>query len=463
MKVNDEEITVLDRDYFSKLQYIWTFGPNGKQYAELAPKAEHKHTNDGAVSCDGKKHHVSGWVGTFGVAGDAKSEDGESLNNISIVVRGKLAQEDILDEFGDAGIYASYLIGEIDADFLDTDGEDDIATSSRQRMIEDDARYAALKDYIGTRLDEIRADWTDYRTAAGETKARENPNIDQWFQQLSKDSKSTAKGLFGKINQLKVDDKDKKTLFMHAVIAVETMQYKGRLDELDSISMENVGALQAIFNDFDDVEATLYHQITSERIKVIQVLQKKVSSNAKEKLIQQYLFDHLWLLDPMWERATETPVMEQTVDKEFKKIDVKLTPEEKKGRLDIKYKNTAGAHVIVELKRPDVKLKTLHLVQQIEKYRTALQKCLGSAQKEQETIEIVCILGHYPTDYQDRASQDTLRAYNARIVLYNSLLDQAYKSYRSYLDKNKHTGRLTSLLQSISNNDKPTKKTIKKK
>lgn len=165
----------------------------------------------------------------------------------------------------------------------------------------------------------------------------------------------------------------------------------------------------------------------------------------------------------MWERATETPVMEQTVDKEFKKIDVKLTPEEKKGRLDIKYKNTAGAHVIVELKRPDVKLKTLHLVQQIEKYRTALQKCLGSAQKEQETIEIVCILGHYPTDHQDRASQDTLRAYNARIVLYNSLLDQAYKSYRSYLDKNKHTGRLTSLLQSISNNDKPTKKTIKKK
>ena len=463
VKVNGEEITVLDRDYFSKLQYIWTFGPSGKQYAIFAPQAEHKHMNNGEVNCDGKKHHVSGWVGTFGVAGDAKSEDGESLNSISIVVRGKLAQEDILDEFGDAGIYASYLIGEIDADFLDTDNEDDIATSSRQRMIEDDARYAALKEYIGKRLDEIRADWTAYRTAAGENKARENPTIDAWFQKLSKDSKSTAKGLFGKINQLKVDDKDKKTLFMHAVIAVETMQYKGRLDELDSISMENVGALQAIFNDFDDVEATLYHQITSERIKVIQVLQQKVSSNAKEKLIQQYLFDHLWLLDPMWERATETPVMEQTVDKEFKKINAKLTPDEKKGRLDIKYKNTAGAHVIVELKRPDVKLKTLHLVEQIGKYRTALQKCMETAQKEKESIEIVCILGHYPTDYHDHAAQATLRAYNARIVLYNSLLDQAYKSYSSYLEKNKHTGRLTSLLQSISNNDQPGKKTIKKK
>ena len=463
VKVNGEEITVLDRDYFSKLQYIWTFGPNGQGYAALAPQADHKHMNNGEVVCERKKHNVSGWIGTFGAAGDSKADDGESLNSISIVVRGKLAQEDILDEFGDAGIYASYLIGEIDADFLDTDTEDDIATSSRQRMIEDDARYAALKEYIGKQLDEIRADWTDYRTAAGEKKARENPTIDKWFQQLSKDSRSTAKGLFGKINQLKVDEKDKKTLFMHAVIAVETMQYKGRLDELDSISMENVGALQAIFNDFDDVEATLYHQITSERIKVIQVLQQKVSGNAKEKLIQQYLFDHLWLLDPMWERATETPVMEQTVNKEFLKLKAKLTPDEKKGRLDIKYKNTAGAHVIVELKRPDVKLKTLELVQQIGKYRTALQKCLETAQKEKETIEIVCILGHYPSDFHDQAAQATLRAYNARVVLYNSLLDQAYKSYSSYLEKNKHTGRLTTLLQSISDSDKPMKNGVKKK
>jgi len=462
VKVNGEEITVLDRDYFSKLQYIWTFGPGGETYADLAPDADHKHLNNGELVCAGKKHKVSGWIGTFTVAGEAKAEDGESLNSISIVVRGKLAQEDILDEFGDAGIYASYLIGEIDADFLDTDTEEDIATSSRQRMIEDDARYTALKEYIGRQLDEIRADWTEYRNAAGEKKARENPTIDKWFLELKGDPRRTAKGLFGKINQLKVEEKDKKTLFMHAVIAVETMQYKGRLDELDSISMENVGALQAIFKDFDDVEATLYHQITSERIKVIQVLQEKVSANAKEKLIQQYLFDHLWLLDPMWERATETPIMEQTVDKEFKRINAKLTPEEKKGRLDIKYKNTAGSHVIVELKRPGINLKTLQLVQQIDKYRTALQKCLETAQKEKETIEIVCVLGKYPSDYQDKANQGTLQAHNARLVLYNTLLDQAYKAYSSYLQKNTHTGRLTNLLKSISADDKPTKKAIKK-
>jgi hypothetical protein len=262
VKVNGEEISVQDRDYFSKIQYIWTFGPNGKEYAKAAPNAEHKHLNNGEVTCGGKKHNVKGWIGTFAAAGDSKAEDGESLNSISIIVRGKLAQEDILDEFGDAGIYASYLIGEIEADFLDTDTDDDIATSSRQRMIEDDPRYGALKEFIGKQLDQVRADWTEYRNSSGEKKARENPAIDTWFKELSSDSRKTAKSLFGKINQLKVEEKDKKTLFMHSVIAVETMQYKGRLGELDKISLENIGALQAIFNDFDDVEATLYHQIT---------------------------------------------------------------------------------------------------------------------------------------------------------------------------------------------------------
>ncbi|MFY9286912.1 MAG: ATP-binding protein [Alphaproteobacteria bacterium] len=453
VKVNGTEISIKDRDYFQKLQYIWTFGTNSKEFSVPANNAEHKHLGPGKIKRNGKTYNIRGWIGTFTAAGDAKADDGESLNNISVMVRGKLAQENILDEFGDAGIYASYLIGEIEADFLDEDNASDIATSSRQRLIEDDPRYQELKKFIGLQLDQIRGDWSEYRNSAGEKKARENPSINKWFNELPTDSRKTAKSLFGKINQLKVEESDKRTLFMHSVIAVETMRYKGRLDELDNISMENVSALKSIFNDFDDIEATLYHQITSERIKVIEALQEKVAGNAKEKLIQQYLFDHLWLLDPMWERATETPVMEQAVDKEFKKVNAKLSQEEKKGRLDIKYKTAAGGHVIIELKRPNVTIKTLKLVEQVNKYRTALQKCLDETQMSDDPIEIVCILGKYPTDYKDAASQTTLKGFNVRIVLYNSLLDQAYKAYGLYLDRHKNTGRLTTLLENISSGE----------
>ena len=62
-----------------------------------------------------------------------------------VMVRGKLAQEDILEEFGEGGLYTKYIFGEIHANFLDLDNQEDIATTSRQRLIEEDPRYQALK------------------------------------------------------------------------------------------------------------------------------------------------------------------------------------------------------------------------------------------------------------------------------------------------------------------------------
>ena len=82
-------------------------------------------------------------------AGQLRDADtDESINKIVIMVRGKLAQEDILEEFGEGGVYSKYIIGEIHADFLDQDDQDDIATTSRQRIIEEDPRYQDLKSKV---------------------------------------------------------------------------------------------------------------------------------------------------------------------------------------------------------------------------------------------------------------------------------------------------------------------------
>ena len=50
-----------------------------------------------------------------------QDEDGDNLNRIAIFMRGKMAQEDILDEFGQKEIYADYVIGELHCDDLDDD------------------------------------------------------------------------------------------------------------------------------------------------------------------------------------------------------------------------------------------------------------------------------------------------------------------------------------------------------
>lgn len=54
---------------------------------------------------------------------------------------GKLDQEDLLADFQAGELFTKYLVGEIRVDFLDSDDDDDIATSDRQRLKQTDPRY----------------------------------------------------------------------------------------------------------------------------------------------------------------------------------------------------------------------------------------------------------------------------------------------------------------------------------
>ena len=108
------------------------------------------------------------------------------------MVRGKLAQEDVIDIFGEGGLYTKYLIGEIHADFLDLDNEEDSATSSRQRIIEDDPRYVDLKSYLGEELKYIQSVWTGHRNEQGVDKAEEIPEVREWLDTPGTDHRKKA-------------------------------------------------------------------------------------------------------------------------------------------------------------------------------------------------------------------------------------------------------------------------------
>ena len=118
--VNEEEVTINDRDYFHKLSYIWYYGNESKKYAESSNKATHKELRNNVIDVNGIKYSISGWIGSVDASGDLKDGD-DNLNKIVILVRGKLGQEDILAEYSEGGLYSKYLIGEINADFFDED------------------------------------------------------------------------------------------------------------------------------------------------------------------------------------------------------------------------------------------------------------------------------------------------------------------------------------------------------
>ena len=463
--INGDPVKVTDRSYFHKLQYLWHFGAESEQY--VSDTLEYEEKREGKAEVDsGISYPVKGWIGTVKESGDTtESEDAntpeDNLNKIVIMVRGKLAQEDILEDFTEGGLYTKYIIGEIHADFLDMYKQDDIATSNRQEIIKDDPRYVALQSWVKEELRHIKNQWTKLRNEDAEEEARQAPGIDRWFESIGPDKRKQARAMFGKIAQLPMNiEDDRKDLYQYCALAFENLKHKDRLSELESLSPENLGALANIFASQAELEAAYYYKTVDQRLSVIDGLDKMVKDNTIEKMIQNYLADNLWLLDPTWERATDIVHVEETVATAFKKINDKLkssrnelSKEERRGRIDIRYKKMSGHHVIIELKRPEVKTSDDILMGQVKKYRIALQKELNKHGARDESIEIVCVVGEeledWTTPIEYQKSVNSLADKDIRVILYRELIKDARLIYQDFLKKRADAGSICRLIRDI--------------
>ena len=469
--VNEDEITPTDRDYYDKIRYIWTYGDQEHVISQCDVE-EHEDRTD-QVSHNGLS--VSGWLATVRRVRDLKDEDsagsnrGDNLNRIAIFVRGKLAQEDMLADLSERGVYASYLIGELHVDDFDQyDGpgtdtleDDDATTSSRQRIVEDDERYRNLQEIVWQELKHIQKCWKELRSDEGVKTAISIPAVKKWLDQLSGGSREKARAWLGRLNRLRIEDlNEQKSLIKHAVLAFEFYKANEDLRQLESVSDANLDAILQVFKSLDDVESSLYGQITRQRLRQIDVLRQRIDDNAIERAIQEFLFEHLWLLDPSWERVEGSEHMEGRVSTLLKDVDATLSEEEKRARFDIQYRKTAGKHVFIELKRPKRIVSTSQIIEQVRKYRSAMMKLLRAQGRSEEPIEFVVLLGREPSDWADDGGQASstgaLDSYQSRIVFYEKLLDDAYNAYSAYAEQRRHKAYLESVIKDIEDYDPPT-------
>lgn len=444
--VNGERVNVNDRDYFDKLEYALVYGDY--------EKTRFDHLREGRLK--GREnsigdHDLIGWIGLVKESGSLQEGD-DNLNRLTILTRGKVASENILDAFREGGLYTKYLIGEIEADFLDLTEEDDIATSSRQDFLRNDERFSSLLKFVEKELRFLKEERARYKEDEGEKRAKEIPEIKKWFSGLKGDARESARKLFGRINVIATDEQHRKTLYRYGVLAFEHLHHKEKLNQLEQLDINNLEVAVQLFSELDDIEASWYYEITNNRLEIISKLKEHTSEDALERVIQEHIYNHLWLLDPSWDRATETAIMEETVKAAFGKISEKAGEEEETGRIDIRYKKSSGKHIIVELKRASVRTETSTLIKQVDKYRDALRRETEHA-NEEGPIETICLVGRdlkdWNTSERKKESEETLRPKNISVITYRQLIRDAEASYQNYLEKDKEKGRIRELLEAI--------------
>jgi Histidine kinase-, DNA gyrase B-, and HSP90-like ATPase len=454
--VDGDEIAAGDRGYQGSLQYLWLYGDQSEFASECTALSRSPERRTNALNTRAKKSglHITGWIGTVSTPRQLQDEEGDNLNRIAIFMRGKLAQEDILDEYGQKEIYADYLIGELHCEELDEDDHDDIATSSRQSIKQDDPRFQAVRDLILEELRYIAGKWSDWRREDGAKAAASVPEVSNWLESLKGDTKKKAERWIGRLNVIRSESEfDKKELLKASILAFESYRRKEELDRLEALTDESISHVLAIFREIDDLELSYYGQIVKLRVGVIKTLQQKLKQNDKETVLRDYIFDHLWLLDPSWERTRGSEHAETTVNK-FLKADTKKLPKgEKKDRIDIGYRTTSGKHVIVELKRASIAVPLDTLTKQIRKYRDGALKILEKTSYKGWPIEIICVLGKPPPEWNTATGptgvSKSLSAVDARVVFYDELLGNAQQAYADYLEAHVKIDRLWHVFQAI--------------
>lgn len=454
--VNSKAVTPAERQYRDKLQFVWGMGAsdsfdlakNGKRVRKsgLLPNS--------VVVLGGAQETLSGWIGTVHLPKELK-EGAIDNNGIVVMARGKLVHENLLPFARTAKIFAEYVVGEINADWLDDEelGED-MATSGRQSLKEDDPRFIALQGFVKDQLEYIAEKWTAWRREVGLKEAVErNPVLQNWLDEMTEDNRKQAEKLISTIEGMPIaDESDKRVLFKHGIMAFETLALRGNLDKLITLPEHDQKALSAIFESLGDLEAAHYSQIVKSRLGVLKAFEKGVDEAEHEKVLQKHIYRNPWLIDASWERATQDIRMEKRFLSKLNAAKLGRSRDRELARYDIKFMSISGKVLIVELKKSDRLLTIREVLEQGTKYSDLAEAVLMEQNPEEMPYyEIIFLLGKLPTDYvkAKRRYEDTLKPQHIRLMTYEQLITHARQSYGDYLERQEKVERIQKIVDKL--------------
>jgi len=469
VSINGVPITTSDRGYHSDLQFWWDLDDETRD--EQGALATSLAEDESGAKCiarlkntlvyDGKIYELRGFIGTVAKPKQLKKTD-DNINQISLFANGRVFQEDMLKDIGNAKIFNSYLVGEIHADFLDADGTDR-ATANREAVKTGDPLVTTVREWLKNALTEISDQWDDWRRQQNVVSDDDQTRLalETWYDSLDDPrDKKLAKRLISPIlaadhsNDETKNKAMKRDLVRSAIVGFEKLRIRKQLDRLDQVTDVMSVEFQKLFHTIDDLESSHFHEITRSRLQVIEKFEAEiVETAALEKVAQTYLFQHLWLLDPTWGPVGDSRVMELTLTSELKNV----APDADTGaRIDIAYRTSSGRHVIVELKRPGLKSVDVNdLIKQGKKYKAAITEYLknhpdmAGYNGRPPAIDVYFVTEELPrTTYGDAIAE--LKASDMQAFTYKGMIMNARRAYQEYLDRSPHVSKVDDIIKHIA-------------
>ncbi|WP_189668628.1 ATP-binding protein [Promicromonospora soli] len=316
---------------------------------------------------DGTYMPVSGWV-----AMAKESYRNEEMAGVRIYARGKIVAttRDFEQPAGFTGEFAtrSYMVGEIHADWLDDDSDEDLIRTDRQSILWESDKGSALRSWGAEIVKQIGRKGRQPRRAKLRLQFRKVADLERRARERFVDESvvETVMRLGDAIGGFAAEDELSDSDYVEGLanVILSVAPHQAIVSAFQDFERTRTGgeepSLEALFDLFGKTrvaEAASYAQIASERVQVLEELDSIVFSTSRdEEALQRIITEAPWLIQPDWTVITANQTLktfktafEQYLQRELG-IQADLAIEYERKRPDFTLVSVGGMLHFVEIK-----------------------------------------------------------------------------------------------------------------
>ncbi len=377
---------------------------------------------------------VEGWIGAL----DRTSPLADGIQRgITIMARGKLVQEPFVFDATVGQQYAlSYLVGELDAEFVDA--VDDVIGTTRNSLVWDVEPNATFKKWGQLEVNRIAREWAEKRKRDNEKQLAKNPLYKNFLKRASRFENQRVKKVADKLIKEVVkqnpvgDEETVKPIIEMCLDYMEFDAFQEMAQEVAESPVADTQQLVKLFREWEVVEAKEMMRVTEGRIKTIEKLQILIDENALEvPILHKFLREFPWVLDPRWTLVADEVTYSKLLRERFPDDDL---PEDER-RIDFLCVKESNDLIVVEIKRPQSRASGKEL-DQIEEYVNFMRDySKNTTDKELRNRYVVGYLlcGDLTNTYATRGRRDNLEKADIFVRRYSDLLRMVRTNHKEFL------------------------------
>lgn len=435
--INNDNLDLTKHFFYSNVECVYSINYTTNDIKKKFPQID----LNNIIEKTPLNNQIKGWIASVDLPKTLRSEDGTRLTGVTIYINGKLADENILKNIIDDRVTNSYIIGEVNADYLEN-LEIDPVLSSREGLNQELENVIELRNYLKELRNELIDGWNEMRASRKIEKqdyitvAINKPVNKFYYEKLDENTKKRfhryAQKLFDQPDPKNTQEKIIDILFSALIQIVNNEEFLKLLERENIEESELLSYIQKLFNITEINHSLRLRDGVKNKLSVISKLKEYIDNEEIESSFEDLLSKNPWLINPHWEnhRTLYTQIWYTYLG-----ID-NSDPERLRTDIIIEVSDERYP-IIVELKRDKAtKYSTpnaLEVQNQIYKYRRAIAQKI----KETEGVDVraddiksyfICGTKALYELRNNNSDMDLLNKNNIQIMSYETMINTSFKT-----------------------------------